>query len=1438
MYPIDTKELVTAISKTIVNNVKQTWRTESTKEQNVAYLVSLFSRSTKTDGFAILQILNFYARSEETATIQSSLGVPSTVIRLLDLFHEFNIPQSLDKRSFGIIVLNLFELLNNLSKWKSAIDEIVSSGTFGVVFEVAISFFKKGLANRYGNVSLDTSCQNELCSTFPHIYSHLDKGIIHHLSSKGVVKNLVTKLHAGMMKDQYFPLQLAYLFTILIDLITSAFKNVNSQIPLNEFTEGEGGKVNGYQILLKFLFFCDQKLISNATTRESTIEALTLSLDKICNLTFVGDMPISVPIPNDTYNTQPPQLPLVTQESKENSNSYYSKNSSNSQSPQEENIVKNLKAVEVLQVFFLKCENSEEAQLKIIELFMYLSSANRFNFWLCYPLQSLILFIENLMKYDFIVQETIMRLLVFSATVLNFVPITELTFLFSLINENTKTQVLELIYQTLIKLLSFSPVYKKVFRESGLLSTILKYLKAILPSEGALRSNFNLKVWVTLMDTLILTVKDNKTNANFFRTMGGITLLTQFAEFEATRLHCLKIIQILIQQDETQQYADISGVIELLQTCQNKKYKAMKADILQMISRAISLNLVVADSFRELGGFVCLISVAVSLENSFSEEESEMEKDKNLVLIERVIQTLTLAMKNNVKNKIFFMKEIGYSSLASAILLTNFSKTHYAKRILNFLMNMMCENVEESNWSEDSKENWIIIQNAEASGLFVQVLVQTEDKVQKEYFETLFHLIRSSTKSKEALTSVGCAGFLMKHYRNKIRNIELCPVLQPLLLDIIICLGCHRLSPKEWRQFFRYFQNPKENYIVRPKELEAANTIQNRNNNKTGNNNNNSSNDVLDLSNNVTFNKRTAPECMFEALYKMAREGGTPTYLEFDMSEHGFAQVTVAALAEKRYWPTNYTISFWLWIGNFGSSSGSNSSTTTPTKGTTTAGGATGGNKPSIDPLPIYLLNNEDGTIRTRAYIFKKKLCLKVNKEKKLVFPFTFNAKTWYHATIVQTKFRFGGSEVRLFVNGFPTQKQGFKTPTLSANVESKISISLGRSEVIKRVSPQYWRVGSFYMIEEALTAGQVLTFYFLGPNFAGTLSSGGLSYYQTWEIVDAQNIAPASVEQEGTGAIGAAITGSTNDNPLGSMNLGSVVNLNVSEDKLLLMLSANHLIKNNETLEMKIQNAGGVITTNTKQNNTNNTNTSNNQFALLHGGCLPVVPCTIQSGLHLIGGVSVILSLLEASDSSDILFLNLSILVSLIQYNPMTTLEMEEKESLGYLFLSDLLKQKREMLNLKIMNKLLELCGMRLDHESLNCKFVIANLSAMQYIITDFALWCNDRIDLSLQQYLFDRILSFIVNNDLKDFNLLRFREISIMQKLLFLLQDYYIHDELVPLVVKMIKTLLEYDTKDGKYSIEVGEFLILSTIRDPLVYPNLLLLLLLNMFLTQTHL
>ena len=140
------------------------------------------------------------------------------------------------------------------------------------------------------------------------------------------------------------------------------------------------------------------------------------------------------------------------------------------------NKVKDLEAVQMLQDIFLKA-NSRELQAEVLNRMFKIFSSHLENYKLCQQLRTVPLFILNMAGFPSSFQEIILKILEYAVTVVNCVPEQELLSLCCLLQQPITSELKQTILAFFVKLLSFDQQYKKVLREVGVLEVLLDDLK-------------------------------------------------------------------------------------------------------------------------------------------------------------------------------------------------------------------------------------------------------------------------------------------------------------------------------------------------------------------------------------------------------------------------------------------------------------------------------------------------------------------------------------------------------------------------------------------------------------------------------------------------------------------------------------------------------------------------------------------------------------------------------------------------------------------------------------------------------------------------------------------------------------------------------------------------------------------------------------------------
>lgn len=257
------------------------------------------------------------------------------------------------------------------------------------------------------------------------------------------------------------------------------------------------------------------------------------------------------------------------------------------------NKVKDLEAVQMLQDIFLKA-NSRELQAEVLNRMFKIFSSHLENYKLCQQLRTVPLFILNMAGFPPSLQEIILKILEYAVTVVNCVPEQELLSLCCLLQQPITSELKHTILSFFVKLLSFDQQYKKVLREVGVLEVLLDDLKqhkfllgpdqqsvhpnqsekksgsssfkkhldskdAILSSPKLMESGsgkfpiFEIEGTISVAwDCMVSLVKKAEASQASFRSANGVTIVLPFLVSNVHRPGVLRTLSCLITEDVTQ----------------------------------------------------------------------------------------------------------------------------------------------------------------------------------------------------------------------------------------------------------------------------------------------------------------------------------------------------------------------------------------------------------------------------------------------------------------------------------------------------------------------------------------------------------------------------------------------------------------------------------------------------------------------------------------------------------------------------------------------------------------------------------------------------------------------------------------------------------------------------------------------------------------------
>lgn len=439
------------------------------------------------------------------------------------------------------------------------------------------------------------------------------------------------------------------------------------------------------------------------------------------------------------------------------------------------------------------------------------------------------------------------------------------------------------------------------------------------------------------------------------------------------------------------------------------------------------------------------------------------------------------------------------------------------------------------------------------------------------------------------------------------------------------------------------------------------------------------------------------------SLEGIQRSRGPPS-LHFDMASSGHAAVTLPTLG-KPFPPATHGYTFLAWIAI----------TTPPSENETITlfGCSDEGNRCFLE---LALSADAELTIATSA-----------NRSPIAFENFTFDAGRWYHVAVVHQRPKYStSSPVSLYINGRLVDAVKAPFPSTPAK-DGPVSAWLGtpRERVTfnrlgKGKSAIQWDLGPAWLIHGDLPEDVIFLLHLLGPRYVANFQDR-LGQYQTCTtaaLINARlehshrDVNESSYRRS---ALGYAVK-----------EKGSAV---IQEHKIYFAFNALNAHSSHD-----VEHADEPVKTERLIINSAiaDPHDDPSRFGVLSGALSVVRRHGVDIAIWKTGGVPVILRLIDAATTSEQLRNTLCLFVEYGRQSWRNTEDCERSQA--YELLAYLLKGKASLITSDIHNLLFELVGF--DHTD-NTRSVIANTSAMRFIMLDFSLWSDADLDLRRAHFL-----------------------------------------------------------------------------------------------------
>ncbi|XP_042457467.1 protein SPIRRIG-like isoform X1 [Zingiber officinale] len=968
--------------------------------------------------------------------------------------------------------------------------------------------------------------------------------------------------------------------------------------------------------------------------------------------------------------------------------------------------VKDLEAIQMLQDIFLKADNVE-LQAEVLNRLFKIFSCHLDNYMLCQQLRTLPLFILNMASFPASLQEIVLKILEYAVTVVNCTPEQELLSLCCLLQQPISFSLKHIILAFFVKLLSFDQKYKKVLREVGVLEVLLDDLKQNRYFSGREQQNSissglktksntasfkrhidNNDIIFTspkpvgsasgkysvfedegsisvAWDCLFSLLRRAESNQQAFRASDGVNIILPFLISDHHRAGVLRLLSCLIIEDALQDHPEeLGALIEILKSdmvtsssgSQYKLQNDAKCDILGALWRILGANNAAQRVFGDATGFSLLLTTLHGFQSSELQDVQS-----SLSVFSFLMRAITAGVSNNPVNRLrlhaIMLSQTIYDLLCESGLLCVECENQVIQLMFELALetilppsSVLGENYFSFNALEDDTNSFLTtslgisriegerIYNASAVAILVRSLLLFTPKVQLDILRFIDKLARAGPFNQENLTSVGCIAILLE---------TICPFLEgssPLLthaLRIVEVLGAFRLSSSELRILVRY--------ILLLKTKSSANLL-------------------VD---------------MMEKLLQMedSRSEGVSLapFVEMDMSKVGHASIQVS-LGE-RTWPpaAGYTFVCWFQYRKLFKNLSKESE----------QGSKTGSSKKNASAgqvLRIFSVGavNDGNTLYAELYLHDNGvLTLATSSSCSLSFPgIELEEGKWYHLAIVHSKPNalaglFQASMAYVYINGklMHTGKLGYSL----SPVGKSLQVTLGTPAAHAKISDFSWRLRCCYLFEEVLTSGSIFFMYILGRGYRGLFQDTDLLRFAPNQACGGGSMAILySLESElPVTSNSQRLDNSVKQGTYNSDRSGIVWDLERLTN-FSLQLSGKKLIFAFDGTSSETYRASGTLSL---VNLVDPTSAAASpiggipRYGRLSGDVYICNHFVIGDSVRVVGGIPVVLALIEAAETKDMLHMVLELLACSLHQSPQNVKDMQALR--GYHLLALFLQHK-----------------------------------------------------------------------------------------------------------------------------------------------------------------
>ncbi|GMP90848.1 hypothetical protein CsSME_00041801 [Camellia sinensis var. sinensis] len=965
------------------------------------------------------------------------------------------------------------------------------------------------------------------------------------------------------------------------------------------------------------------------------------------------------------------------------------------------NKVKDLEAVQMLQDIFLKAKTTE-LQAEVLNRMFKIFSSHLENYKLCQQLRTVPLLILNMGGFPSSLQEIILKILEYAVTVVNCIPDQELLSLCCLLQQPITSELKHTILSFFVKLLSFDQQYKKVLREVGVLEVLIDDLKqhkfllgpdqpnsdfsqlegksssnsfkkhldnkdAILSSPKLLESGsgkfplFEVDGTIAVAwDCMTSLLKKADANQAAFRSADGVTIALPFLASDIHRSGVLRVLSCLIIEDATQAHPEeLGALVEVLKSgmvtsVSGSQYRLLsdaKCDTFGALWRILGVNNSAQRVFGEATGFSLLLTTL----HSFRGDGEDMNQSCLMVYVKvftYLFRAVTAGVCDNAVNRTKLNTIISSQTFYDLLSDSGLICVEYERQVIQLLLELALELVlppfltSETLASSDNIETGSAgfllttqagsfipanerVYNAGAIRVLIRSLLLLTPKVQLEVLNLIEKLAHAGSFNQENLTSVGCVELLLETVYPFLSGSS---PLVPHALKIVEVLGAYRLSASEVRLLIQY--------ILQMRQMKSVFSL-------------------VDMVEKLILMEDMASENVSLA-----------PFVEMDMSKIGHASIQVS-LGE-RSWPpaAGYSFVCWFQFRNFlkSQTKESEASKAGPSKKQNTASGLHNG----AQVLQIFAVGAADNRNTLYAELYLQEdgvLTLATSNSCSLSFSgLELEEGRWHHLAIVHSKPNalaglFQASVAYVYLNGKlrHTGKLGYSPSPFG----KPLQVTIGTPVTSARVSDLSWKLRCCYLFEEVLTSGSICFMYILGRGYRGLFQDTDLLRFVPNQACGGGSMAILdSLDADLPSASNAQRPESANKQGSSKADCSGIVwdlerlgnlSLQLSGKKLIFAFDGTcteafrasgtySMLNLVDPISAAASPIGGIP-----------------RFGRLLGDIYICRQCVIGDIIRPVGGMAVVLALVEAAETRDMLHMALTLLACALHQNPQNVRDMQK---------------------------------------------------------------------------------------------------------------------------------------------------------------------------------